>query len=150
MALYCAEGQYSVKEVIKTNQLNGCVSSLFQIPQALFFFLTYQLKGAKKLFHQTMNERYSTTLFDCPFPLQLGYYNSGIQTPWIYYNFPIRFDGLNPFTYFCFESYSWNNLGFHYDKTLLMLTCATIRLVPQTERVEYGILLQWTRHIPLP
>ena len=37
MALYCTEGQYSVKEGIKTNQLGDCVSSLFQIYQALFF-----------------------------------------------------------------------------------------------------------------
>ena len=38
MALYCTEGQYSVKEGIKTNQLGDCVSSLFQIYQAHFLF----------------------------------------------------------------------------------------------------------------
>lgn len=38
MALYCTEGQYSVKEGIKTKQLRDYVSFLFQIYQAPFFF----------------------------------------------------------------------------------------------------------------
>lgn len=56
MALYCTEGQYSVKEGIKTNQLGDCVSSLFQIYQAHFFFKkTFQLKGVKII--SSNNER---------------------------------------------------------------------------------------------
>lgn len=57
MALYCTEGQYSVKEGIKTNHLSDCVSSLFQIYQALFLKEKKpdQLKGTKII--SSNNER---------------------------------------------------------------------------------------------